>query len=96
MGNKSVVLVNKHLALVHQNLTPLKKSFLKVLAVALIVVLPFTLFAQRKAGKKQNSEPSAQAQFDADKFNALKWRNIGPFRGGRAVAVSRVPDDPLT
>jgi photosystem II stability/assembly factor-like uncharacterized protein len=29
-------------------------------------------------------------------FNGLKWRLIGPFRGGRAVAVSGVPGDPTT
>ena len=29
-------------------------------------------------------------------FNALKWRLIGPFRGGRVVAVAGVPDDPTT
>jgi photosystem II stability/assembly factor-like uncharacterized protein len=29
-------------------------------------------------------------------FNGLKWRLIGPFRGGRAVAVSGVSGDPTT
>jgi photosystem II stability/assembly factor-like uncharacterized protein len=29
-------------------------------------------------------------------FNALKWRLIGPFRGGRVVAVSGVPGDGKT
>lgn len=29
-------------------------------------------------------------------FNALHWRLIGPFRGGRAVAVAGVPGDPTT
>jgi photosystem II stability/assembly factor-like uncharacterized protein len=29
-------------------------------------------------------------------FNGLKWRLIGPFQGGRAVAVSGVPGDPMT
>ncbi len=29
-------------------------------------------------------------------FNGLKWRLIGPFRGGRAVAVSGVPGDSTT
>ena len=29
-------------------------------------------------------------------FNGLKWRLIGPFRGGRVVAVSGVPGDPRT
>ncbi|MBV8852199.1 MAG: hypothetical protein JOY91_02305, partial [Sinobacteraceae bacterium] len=29
-------------------------------------------------------------------FGAMKWRQIGPFRGGRVVAVSGVPGDPET
>lgn len=29
-------------------------------------------------------------------FKPLKWRNIGPFRGGRSVAACGVPGDPLT
>jgi photosystem II stability/assembly factor-like uncharacterized protein len=29
-------------------------------------------------------------------FNALKWRMIGPFRGGRVVAVAGVPGDSTT
>ena len=33
---------------------------------------------------------------DPSLFAALRWRNIGPFRGGRAVAVTGVPGDPRT
>ena len=29
-------------------------------------------------------------------MNGLKWRMIGPFRGGRAVAVAGVPGDSAT
>ncbi len=29
-------------------------------------------------------------------LNGLKWRLIGPFRGGRAVAVAGVPGDSAT
>ena len=29
-------------------------------------------------------------------FNALRWRNIGPFRGGRVDAVAGVAGDPTT
>ena len=36
------------------------------------------------------------AQVNPDLFNAMKWRQIGPFRGGRVVAVSGVPGDPAT
>ncbi len=32
-----------------------------------------------------------QAQISTSRFNALRWRCIGPFRGGRAVAVTGVP-----
>ena len=34
--------------------------------------------------------------FEADRFNALQFRNIGPFRGGRSNAVSGVIGDPMT
>src|SRR6516165_21200 len=29
-------------------------------------------------------------------FSGMKWRSIGPFRGGRVVAVSGIPGDPVT
>jgi photosystem II stability/assembly factor-like uncharacterized protein len=39
----------------------------------------------------------AQAQtFDASQFQEMKWRNIGPFRGGRSVAITGIPTKPLT
>ena len=36
------------------------------------------------------------AAVDPGLFKALKWRGIGPYRGGRALAVSGVPGDPDT
>ena len=33
---------------------------------------------------------------DPSLFAGLRWRNIGPFRGGRAVAATGVPGDPRT
>src|SRR5215468_6475006 len=36
---------------------------------------------------------AAQAQVDASLFQELKWRSIGPFRGGRVVTVAGVPGD---
>ncbi len=32
---------------------------------------------------------------DAGFLSALEWRFVGPYRGGRVVAVAGVPDDPL-
>jgi photosystem II stability/assembly factor-like uncharacterized protein len=34
--------------------------------------------------------------FDPSIYKGLEWRNIGPFRGGRCVAVAGLPNDPLT
>src|SRR5471032_3528828 len=39
---------------------------------------------------------SAASNANPDLFNGMKWRQIGPFRGGRVVAVSGVPGDPAT
>src|ERR1700736_6598082 len=36
------------------------------------------------------------AQVNPDLFGGMKWRQIGPFRGGRVVAVSGVPGDSAT
>ena len=34
--------------------------------------------------------------YDAKYFQGMEWRNIGPFRGGRAVAVTGIPNNTLT
>ncbi len=38
----------------------------------------------------------AWAQDDASMYKGMKWRNIGPFRGGRSVAVTGIPNKPMT
>jgi photosystem II stability/assembly factor-like uncharacterized protein len=46
----------------------------------------------------QKSKAAATAPDTADlsMYASLKWRNIGPFRGGRANTISGVINDPLT
>ena len=39
---------------------------------------------------------SAVADVDPSVLSAMKWRQVGPFRGGRVEAVSGVPGDPTT
>src|ERR1700720_738352 len=39
---------------------------------------------------------SVASQVNPDLFSGMKWRQIGPFRGGRVVAVSGVPGDSAT
>ena len=38
----------------------------------------------------------AAAPFDLSQFKALKWREVGPYRGGRSAAVTGVPSQPNT
>ncbi len=63
----------------------------KVLLLALLV-LPIALQSQRK--KKKIATPEITVQDSM--FHGLKWRNIGPFRGGRSVASSGVVGQPMT
>lgn len=64
---------------------------LKLLALCLLL-LPFNLQAQ-----KRNKSTSTSIDSEIDSlYHGLKWRNIGPFRGGRSVASSGVIGQPLT
>ncbi|HEV2112552.1 MAG TPA: hypothetical protein VGR50_00300, partial [Terriglobales bacterium] len=36
----------------------------------------------------------ASAQIDESLYKGMKWRLIGPFRGGRALAVTGIPGEP--
>jgi len=38
---------------------------------------------------------AAQAAFDSSAFTALRWREVGPYRGGRSVAAIGSPQRPL-
>lgn len=39
---------------------------------------------------------TAPSQVNPSLFQALHWRGIGPYRGGRALAVTGIPGDPYT
>src|ERR1700683_1825562 len=38
--------------------------------------------------------PGGAQSYDPSLVGALKWRMIGPFRGGRVLAVSGIPGEP--
>jgi photosystem II stability/assembly factor-like uncharacterized protein len=40
--------------------------------------------------------PKGSFRYSYDLYNRMQWREIGPFRGGRSVAVAGHPDQPLT
>lgn len=69
-----------------------RKNTLKylILSVLMVSMALAPLDAQQSTGSS-NNDLSAEAY-----FSAVKYRNIGPFRGGRSVAASGVLGDPLT
>ncbi|MDW3194653.1 MAG: glycosyl hydrolase [Cytophagales bacterium] len=59
-------------------------------SLLLLMILSFFCFdadAQRR--KRKSATPSAP-NFQAEQFHGLQWRNIGPYRGGRANAIAGV------
>ncbi len=73
----------------------LLKSFL-IMAMATVMMLPASA---QKQGKKTTTTTSttttaAKVDFDESLYNSLRWRSIGPYRGGRSAAVTGVPGKP--
>ena len=47
-------------------------------------------------GKGSDGQAMKKGQYDEKLWNGMQWREVGPFRGGRAVAIEGVPDEPNT
>src|SRR5210317_1372211 len=60
----------------------------------LLVLFVFSLNLQAQKRNKSNSEP--QQTITDSMFHNVKFRNIGPFRGGRSVASTGVVGQPHT
>src|SRR6266550_937506 len=43
-----------------------------------------------------NASPTPSPQIDPKLFSGMQWRQVGPFRGGRALAIEGVPGEPGT
>lgn len=57
------------------------------------LMLTVTLWAQRKS--KTPAPQTASSAFNAELYKGIKWRNIGPFRGGRSNAISGVVNNDM-
>ena len=62
------------------------------LLLALLLLFPLTSDAQRR--KNKNTQP--EVIVNDSLFPGLKWRNIGPYRGGRSVTSTGVVGQPHT
>jgi photosystem II stability/assembly factor-like uncharacterized protein len=67
----------------------LRQSFLSFLALAFLTVV--TAYAQAPATK-----PAMMPSVDPAFFNGLRYRLVGPQRGGRVTTVTGVPSQPKT
>ena len=64
----------------------------KVLAIMVtILVLTDSGFTQRR---RKNANSSQTKTYSSALYEGMKWRQIGPFRGGRSAAVAGVPGKP--
>src|SRR5689334_13332190 len=80
----------------------------RLCVTSLLLVFPTSLLTAQKSSKKKNAPPQAasaaptaaaetQAKKEEDPlFKGLTWRLVGPFRGGRVLAVSGVVGEPNT
>jgi len=67
----------------------MKRILVGILCLAFI---PVGIQSQRK--RKKTEEPVMKIHDSI--FHGMKWRNIGPFRGGRSVASTGVVKEPMT
>ena len=58
-----------------------------LLQLCLLFLVSYSGEAQKYKRKKQQNT----VNFDQKFYDAIQWRNIGPFRGGRSAAVTGVP-----
>ncbi|MCC1484545.1 VPS10 domain-containing protein [Winogradskyella immobilis] len=65
---------------------------IKHTVLSLLCIISLSLNAQ----KRKKSIPTTKPVLVDSLFHGLKWRNIGPFRGGRSVASSGVIGQPQT
>ena len=73
----------------------LRRSFhppLRWLRAAAVPLVAFGILLA--SGRTPTAQPASVSPFKPDLYQALHWRNIGPFRGGRASAVAGVPSNP--
>jgi len=52
--------------------------------------------AQRRKGAVTSNNSNATLTFNQQYYEGIKWRELGPFRGGRSVTVTGVVGDPNT
>ncbi|MCK5207972.1 MAG: glycosyl hydrolase, partial [Cyclobacteriaceae bacterium] len=63
----------------------------KILFLSFILTIALLSGTFVSAQKKNKKNSISTVSYDTSFYNSIKWRNIGPFRGGRSAAVTGVP-----
>ncbi|MEP6603104.1 MAG: glycosyl hydrolase [Spartobacteria bacterium] len=66
-----------------------------LLRVSCLSILQLSL-AALAFGASPSPSPASSAAMDEKLFKGMQWRQVGPFRGGRALAIEGVPGEPNT
>ena len=62
----------------------------------IILLVCVHVFSLSHSVSQQKDKFVAPVQYDNHLFQSMQWRNIGPFRGGRSIAVAGHADQPYT
>ncbi|MEZ5043462.1 MAG: glycosyl hydrolase [Saprospiraceae bacterium] len=66
------------------------KKWFYLIGISSFLLIALPVWGQRKSKKENSPTIESAPAFDAKLFSSLKWRNIGPFRGGRSNAITGV------
>jgi photosystem II stability/assembly factor-like uncharacterized protein len=76
--------------------TPFFRSGTRFLLGAFVVFSANAFAASPSPSPSPSATPSAAAAIDEKLFKGMQWRQVGPFRGGRALAIEGVVGEPDT
>lgn len=73
-----------------------KSSLTKFWTIAMVLFLALPVYGQRKKRQKTEEAPKMEQKVGMEEsiYDALEYRLVGPFRGGRASGVTGVPGKP--
>jgi photosystem II stability/assembly factor-like uncharacterized protein len=82
---------------IFRSIQPMKRS--SFLVLFLLILASFSFSQSRKNSKppqvaQQQVSTNQSSHVDESLFGAMRWRQVGPFRGGRVLAVTGVPGEP--
>ncbi len=73
----------------------MKKLLILLISALFCAISPMATFSQKKKKDQGVNQPQEEVFQHTDHLTAMKWRNIGPFRGGRSTTVCGVPSNTL-